>query len=112
MSQDAELKEYRLQRTGNTDIRFTGKLLGTGDSKGKPSGAYSYQVDIYRTRGGTWIGYVTTFMDGRQWREDAILGTNPTELRKKLLKAQDNDSFKTALGIASQNDELFVENID
>ena len=25
MSQDAELKEYRLKRTGNTDIRFTGR---------------------------------------------------------------------------------------
>ena len=55
-----KMEQVRLPRTGDSDVRFTGRMVGKGDSEnmeGKPVG-FSHQVDIYETKSGKLIGYV------------------------------------------------------
>lgn len=60
------MQEYNLPRTGNAPVKFTGELLAQGSSKadgGSRSRSW-HTVEIYRSRGGSWIGY-GCFTSGR-----------------------------------------------
>jgi hypothetical protein len=112
------MKEYKLQRTDDVPLRFTGELIAEGSSESEdgPRSRSWHTVDVYQTRGGQWIGHVW-FNSGTtsQPNEDTVMvAESQEELRQQLLAYEqaDSKSYKFALAQALGDDETFVEEIE
>ena len=84
------MREYRLERTGDTLVRFSGELIAEGSSE-QDSGLHSHswhEIEIYETQDGKWIGHIC-FISGKTARDDeytAMVADSQDELRQQLLK--------------------------
>jgi hypothetical protein len=113
------MEEYKLPRTGNAPVKFTGELLAQGSSKadGGPRSRSWHTVEIYRSRGGSWIGHVG-FTSGRFTGEaeqhTVLVAATQTGLREQLLGYEytHSGSYKCALSRALNHDERFVEEVE
>ena len=112
------MREYRLERTGDTLVRFSGELIAEGSSE-QDSGLHSHswhEIEIYETQDGKWIGHIC-FISGETARHDeytAMVADSQDELRQQLLKYKHvgSNSYKFALSVALDDDDLLVEEIE
>jgi hypothetical protein len=112
---DEAITEYKLERTGDALVQFTGQLIAQGSSHSDegPRSDTWHEVDIYQTRGGKWIGYI--WFNGRSDEEcTVIVFDSQPHLRDKLLHYghADSKSYKRALSQALSDVELFIEEIE
>lgn len=109
------MRDYKLERTGNPPLKFTGELIAEGSSE-QDSGPHSHtwhEIEIYETQGGQWIGHIC-FIAGSAVRHDeysVVVADSQEELRPQLLnhKETDSDSYKLALSLALEDDDILVE---
>jgi hypothetical protein len=99
---EAKMEQVRFPRTGDSDIRFTGRLVGAGDSSEQDSwrpGLFSHTAEIYETKGGKWIGHVF-YKSGRLMNEDnehtVMIADTAEEPKDKLLDYECPARFATA----------------
>ena len=123
------MQEFKLERDGNSDIKFSGWKIGRGNSR---NGDYrfSHQVNIYRTKGGKFIGEVSyspsSFASAPQeeWdlqeeeggdRDESTVYVADTieKLKQQFLQHPfaHSKSYRTALREAL-GDDYFVEQVD
>jgi hypothetical protein len=74
------------------------------------------QIEIYETQDGKWIGHIC-FISGETARHDeytAMVADSQDELRQQLLKYKHvgSNSYKLALSVALDDDDLLVEEIE
>jgi CheY-like chemotaxis protein len=113
------MEEYKLPWTGNAPVRFTGELLTQGSSKaeGGPRSRSWHTVEIYRSRGGSWIGHVCFTcgrLTGEPEQHTVLVDATQTGLRQQLLGYEyaQSGSYKCALSRALNDDERFVEEVE
>ena len=73
-----------------------------------------HEVEIYRTRGGKWVGSVWFNAGYRDDESTVMVADTQDDLRQDLLKYEhaDSNSYKLALSEALNDDEIFVEEIE
>jgi hypothetical protein len=113
------MQEYKLPRTGNAPVKFTGERLAQGSSKaeGGPRSRSWHTVEIYRSRGGSWIGHVCFTsgpLAGEPEQHTVLVAATHTGLRQQLLGYEyaHSGSYQCALSRALNHDERFVEEVE
>ena len=113
------MEEYKLERTGDAPVKFTGELLVKGSSErdAGPRSRSWHEVAIFQTRGGKWIGHVW-YHSGRIIGESeghtVMVADSKEALRDQLLNYEyaHSGSYKCALSRALNHDERFVEEVE
>lgn len=112
------VRDYKLERTGDAPVKFTGELIAEGSSE-QDSGPHSHtwhEIEIYETQAGKWIGHIC-YIAGSAVRHDeymVIVADSQEELRQQLLqyKHSYSNSYKLALSLALEDDDILVEEIE
>jgi hypothetical protein len=112
------MQEYKLDRTGDAPVKFTGELIAEGSSFADegPRSLSWHEVDIYKTLAGRWIGQIY-YRGGHFGGGDeswVFVANSHDDLRIELLNYEHSKSTscRLALSLALEDDEIFVEEID